>query len=148
MNTTDVFDKIKKRCGDEFLGVFACDRLPAHLPRGRRPLLLICNTDPHYKPGQHWIAICIDERSHGEYFDSYGREAPQIFRNFLNKNCIRWIRNNVRLQSAISSFCGHYCVFYCLLKHFRHDINSIIEYFTDDTALNDAAVHNFVCYYL
>ena len=148
MNTRGIFDKLQKRCGDEFLGVFACDRLPTLLPFGRRPLLLICNTDPHYRSGEHWIAMCIDERSRGEYFDSYGREAPQIFRNFLNKNCVNWACNNVRLQSVISSFCGQYCVFYCLLKHWRHDMDSILLYFTDDTALNDAIVHKFVCHYL
>ena len=147
MNTKEIFDKLHKRCGNEFLGVFACDRLPARLPM-KRPLLAICNTDPHYKEGQHWVAVYVDENSHGEYFDSFGREPPRIFKIFLNNNCVEWTSNTVRLQSVISSFCGHYCVFYCLLKHSRHDLPSILNYFTDDTALNDAMVHMWICHYL
>ena len=145
MNAREIFRKLKRRCGDIFLGVFACDRLPARLPP-RRPLMLICNTDPHNKPGEHWIAIYVDSR--GEYFDSYGMETPLIFKTFLNRYCSSWIRNNVQLQSVISSFCGHYCVFYCLLKSLKYDMKSILVCFTADTMLNDTIVNRYVCHYL
>ena len=36
--------------------------------------LFVCDTDPRDKPGEHWIAMCIDGEQ-GEYFDLIGR-AP------------------------------------------------------------------------
>jgi len=40
------------------------------------PHLLVCNTDPSYKPGRHWIAIYIED-GRGEFFDSIGHR-PNI----------------------------------------------------------------------
>jgi len=144
MNTREIFAKLKGRCNGRFMGVFARDRLPLQLPQ-RRPLLLICNTDPHDEPGEHWIAMFIGNNAKGEYFDSYGRDAPLIFKNYLNRYCTNWIKNDVRVQSVLSSFCGHYCAFYCLFKAHDHDMRSIVNCFTDDMSANDAMVHRFVC---
>jgi hypothetical protein len=49
-----------------FQGVFSSDRLPSELR------LLVCNTDPHHRPGEHWICINVDVQGRGEYFDSFG----------------------------------------------------------------------------
>ena len=133
---------LRKRCGKTFLGVFAIDRLPGRLP-SRRPLLLVCNTDPHDRPGEHWIAMYIDTR--GEYFDSFGEEPRKTFELYLNKHCNIWTRNDRALQSVLSSFCGHYCVFYCLFKCLNYDITAITDVFINDTAFNDYIVHKFVC---
>jgi hypothetical protein len=43
-----------------FQGVFSSDTLPIN------PRLLICNTGPSSKPGQHWVAIHVDEFGRGE----------------------------------------------------------------------------------
>ena len=45
-----------------FLGVFSCDRLPIV---SQLPCSLIMNTDPHDKPGQHWVAIYINAKRKG-----------------------------------------------------------------------------------
>jgi len=132
------------KCGPMFLGVFACDRLPTRL-NIRRPLLMVCNTDPHYKSGEHWIVLYIEDSSYGEYFDSFGRPPSDIFRTFLDRQCARWIFNERHLQSAISNFCGHYCIFYCLHRSRNKNINAIGNLLTYDTGLNDYLVHNYVC---
>jgi hypothetical protein len=74
MNTIDIerFIKRDRHCAAFFQGVFSVDTLPIN------PRLLVCNTDPSYKSGQHWIAIFIDERGIGEFFDSFGRHLLQI----------------------------------------------------------------------
>lgn len=144
MNTDQIFEKLAKRCGDKFLGVFARDRLPSALPP-KRPLMLICNTDPHDEPGEHWIAMYFGENAKGEYFDSFGQDVPPMFKKFMKKYCSSWITNDRQLQSVLSSFCGHYCVFYCLFKYLDYNMKSISECFTQDTALNDVIVHKFVC---
>ena len=82
----------------------------------------------------------------GEYFDSYGQQPPAVFRTFLDKRCANgWIRNELQMQSAISRFCGHYCVFYCLFKMIDYSMQSIVDCFSNDTVLNDTIVHKFVC---
>ena len=39
-----------------FVGVFASDRLPPS-PYRDRPQAYVVNTDPHVRPGQHWLAL-------------------------------------------------------------------------------------------
>ena len=144
MNTNDIIGLLAKRCKDNFLGVFPCDRLPQRLPP-RRPLLLVCNTDPHDEPGEHWIVIYVGANSNGEYFDSLGATAPLIFKPFLDKHCAKWCSNVMQTQSVLSKFCGHYCVFYCLFKCLDYSLSDILNCFSSDTALNDLMVHKFVC---
>ena len=132
------------KCGPMFIGVFACDRLPTRLNISG-PLLMVCNTDPHDKPGQHWIVLYIEDSSYGEYFDSFGRPPDAPFRIFLNKHCAHWIFSERQLQSAISRFCGHYCIFYCLHRARNKNVNAIANLLTSDTGLNDYMVHNYVC---
>ena len=144
MKTDDLYRKVSRRCRGMFLGVFPCDRLPRNLPR-KRPLLMICNTDPSYKSGEHWIAIYFDVNGTAEYFDSFGREPEPVFERFINRCCTSFVYNREQLQSALSRFCGHYCVFYCLFKRLNYSMNSIVNCFTKDTALNDFIVHTFVC---
>ena len=144
MNTRDLFRHLAKRCQNQLLGIFPADKLPRLLPNSR-PLLLVCNTDPHHKPGQHWITIYLDTQKGGEFFDSFGRSPSPVFRDFMDKHCIRWTYNAIQLQSVISSFCGHYCVFYCLFKLLHYSMDSIVKCFTTDTSLNDLIVHKFVC---
>jgi hypothetical protein len=142
MNTAEIYKKLKRRCGRTFLGVFARDRLPAALPP-RRPLYLVVNTENHNKPGQHWIVLCIDKD--GEFFDSYGRPPTNIFRSYLDKFCGKWIFNDTRVQSIVSRFCGHYCIFYCYFKTLGYSMKEVLDCFIDDTAYNDLFVHRFVC---
>src|SRR6218665_635945 len=78
------------KCRRVFLGVFPSDRLPN---RFDSPALMVCNTDPHDKPGEHWIVIYVEDGSYGEYFDSFGLPPNAIFRTFLNRHCGNWLFN-------------------------------------------------------
>lgn len=57
--------------------------------RGKTKIGIVFNTDPHNKPGQHWIAMYCDisNKSTGNiyYWDSYGIEPPQEVLNLANK---------------------------------------------------------------
>jgi hypothetical protein len=72
-------------CRRVFQGVFSSDMLP------QNPRLLVCNTDPSTKPGQHWIAIHVDENGCREYFDSFGQSPNKVFEDYMNKYCCEWI---------------------------------------------------------
>lgn len=144
MDSNDIRKILRAKCRTTFVGVYASDRLPARLP-ARRPILLVANTDPHFKPGQHWIAIYFGRDNRGEYFDSLGRPPSEIFRRYMDRMCVVWTREDRQLQSAASRFCGHYAIFFCLLKTLGHSSNSIYGQFTHDTGLNDVIAHGFVC---
>ena len=101
MNTKEIDVLLKAYCKHGFQGVFSSDTLPSH------PKLLVCNTDPISKPGEHWIAIFVSEDGRGEYFDSFGRAPNEHFANYLNEHCRNWIFNKRQLQSIISSYCGY-----------------------------------------
>jgi hypothetical protein len=136
MNTEEIERAL--RTTKDFDGVFSVDTLPD------RPRLLVCNTDPSTKPGRHWICICVQQGS-GEYFDSFGRRPSVQIERYLNRRCSSWTYNDRQLQSVISKFCGHYCIYYCVLRSRGLDMRKIVRSFTSDTALNDALVHRFAC---
>src|SRR6218665_2938795 len=71
------------KCSQMFICVFACDRLPTRINADHGPALMICNTDTHDMPGEHWIAIYIEHSSYGEYFDSFGRTLRGNLNHFL-----------------------------------------------------------------
>ena len=142
MNGAQIEHYIRKYCGNLFMGVFPSDQLPKFISR---PTLLVCNTDASFLPGQHWIAIAIDNDGRGEFFDSLGREPGEPFYSFLNKHCRFWTFNDRQLQSIISSYCGQYCCFFCVRRSRGMNMNAIINLFRNDTALNDYLFHKFVC---
>ena len=74
------------------------------------PFALVCNTHNAYQPGEHWVALYVDEEC-GDYFDPYGQPPQHIeFTNFMNEHCSEWMFNERILQSPISTVCGQYCV--------------------------------------
>ena len=106
-------------------------------------MVAISNTLPSDIFGEHWIAIYVNDDGHyGEYFDSFGRAACGVFERYMNEHCSAWTFNRKQLQSAISSFCGHYCACFCILRSRGVDM---LRYFTNDTGLNDVVVHELIC---
>ena len=144
MNTVQIFKTLRKFSRNAFLGVFAANMLPRTIPI-KRPLLLVVNTDPISRPGTHWVAICIGRDSVGEYFDSLGQSPPPAFVRFMNRHCTRWTTNSKQLQSVISMFCGNYVVYFCYFRNRGYTMQTIVERFSNDTALNDMIAHNFTC---
>ena len=139
MNSKQILKILKNN--KEFSGVYACDQLPQiH----SFPAALVANTDPHTKPGTHWVAFYINADGSGEFFDSYGLE-PQQFRNFMHKTCNMWQHNTIRLQGPLSSVCGQYCIYYLVHKFRDIPLHSIVKNF-DSTNLvaNDTLVTQFV----
>jgi len=137
MNTQQIQRFLSPRLST-FDGVFSIDTLPV------APHLLVCNTDPACEPGRHWVAIHVRD-GRGEFFDSFGRAPNAAFERYMNRHCFSWIFNDNQLQSVVSKFCAHYCIYYCLLRDRGVDMRKIVTSFTNDTGLNDALVHAFVC---
>ena len=138
MNSQQIDWILRRHVGRQFQGVYSCDDLP------ERPTLLIANTQPANRPGDHWIAISVHRNGNGQYFDSYGRPPSKTFRDYMNRHCRKtWSYSRKQLQSAVSNVCGQYCIVWCLLNSRASvDLSSLL--YTSDTGLNDSIVKEIV----
>src|SRR2546425_7720873 len=137
-----VIDRVLKKNCAIYSGVFACDELPNI---GLRPSVIVVNTDPAHRPGQHWICIYFDEDGHGEFFDSFGQRPKRVFEHYMDKHCISWTFNKKQMQSLVSRFCGHYSIWYCIMKFRKVTLTELFNSMSIDTGLNDFLVHRFAC---
>jgi hypothetical protein len=126
MNSIQIHKLLSKhvKC---FRGVYPVDLLPSSI---EKPAIIVINLDEHYKPGSHWVTVCIANTGHAEYFDSYGLPP---FRDeitaYLQRNSTSWVYNCHRLQGLTSKVCGHYCCIYALHRAEGVSMTSFVNMF-------------------
>ena len=133
----------KKLCFlSEYLGTFPCDRLPRVT---KYPAALILNTDASNKPGEHWVAVYIDSKKTGIYFDPYGFEPLLVeFKKFMDDNCLNgWTYSTKIVQSIKSINCGRYCYMFIILRAMGYTLNHIHGLFDDNPDINDLIVNKY-----
>lgn len=125
-------DKIMSKY-PEFLGTISHDEikskiLPQIKPKSRGGFVI--NTDPHNKPGEHWLAVYFDGRPGGdatiEFFDSFAEDIdPKLQKDLLliaNKlnagTYLKYKYNRIRYQNDKSSNCGYFAMKF-LIDRFR-----------------------------
>ena len=93
-----------------FDGVFPCDRLPEHRPGYR---MCVINSDPHHKPGRHWLAYFQTPRI-CEFFDSMGRPMSTypLICDWLRKALKQPVYANAYRLQGPNGLCGAYCYYY------------------------------------
>ena len=75
--------KLYGECVWEELCNFNLEKL---IKEGKTKIGMVFNTDPHNKPGQHWISMFIDiKKKKIFFFDSTGDPAPQEIENLINR---------------------------------------------------------------
>ena len=128
---------------NNFIGIYPRDNLPK---RVTPPISLVANTDTSDKPGEHWIAIYIDEDGVGEYFDSYGfPPMHRQFIEFLSINCPNGYFSNFKpLQCLTCVTCGHYCIAYIKMRTNGISYNEFINLFTNNQLTNDKLIKKYV----
>lgn len=124
------------------IGVYPSDMIPE---TWEKPVAFVFNTDSSRKPGAHWVAAYVDEKSRGHYFDSYGLK-PQIPDHIarLRKNCKTLRYNDLQLQSVSSDVCGHFCIMFLYFMASGIGFHEFINMFSRDTQQNDDIVREFV----
>lgn len=122
-------------------GVYPADRIPIRIPT---PASVVVNTDPHNKPGTHWVAFYINREGRCEYFDSYGLE-PFILHHLhaIRANSKTMIWNTKPIQSMKSQLCGQYCVMFLYYKSRGYTMRQFQEMFTNDYLKNDQLARKF-----
>ena len=127
---------------DCFIGTFPRDGIPVpdKLPKG-----YIINTHTSDLPGEHWVAIYIDSRGRGQYFDSYGLfPLYNEFTEFLNDYCTSWNYNSRTFQSSNSSTCGLYCIFFILFRCLGFSYCQFASFFNQSENANDFILTPFL----
>ena len=99
---------------------------------------LIVNTDPHDKPGQHWVAL-YKKAATVHFFDSFARDIDDFEEPFASivkdfaSGC-HIVTNKKRYQNDWSDTCGRWCIYYIISK--TCNVGDFSE-FSDDTMQNE-----------
>ena len=137
MNTFQLAQVLTK---DLFTDVYACDQL-SFIEINEYPKSFVVNT------GTYWIAIYFNEQMKGEFFDSYGKHPihyNEHFLDFKNRNAVEWEHNKIQLQSAFSTVCGQYCIYFLYHRCRKRSVSSIVTNFVNHKLRNDQLVYDFV----
>ena len=131
---------IRRQLGD----VCAVDRLPMQI--SRRSRIYIVNTDESNRPGDHWVACYFPRQGPTEFFDSNGYGPDHYHRRFkrvLLKNGRYYRYNPVKVQSAGTMTCGHFCLYYAYYRCHGYTMKQIIDMLGDPQD-NESFVIDFV----
>lgn len=139
MDTCEIEMCLKMIDPDLEFNVFAANRLPVNVSL---PMYLISNLDPDTKPGSHWVAIYINSRGVGEYFDSFGRKPISYHEEFLKRNCKHYIYNGVEIQNCLTSVCGMYSLVYIYCRFNGMSMHNFVNKFSNNTLCNDYILKN------
>ena len=93
MNEIELEEVLRKNIWVKLVGVFPRDILPQPIDGA-----YVINTDPHYKPSQHWVAMYLNG-GRGEYYDSLG--LPPMYEEFVDFLSKKWTFNSRTVQDVI-----------------------------------------------
>lgn len=141
---------LKRIQGKLFGGVYASDEL-SYLNPARRTFYIV-NTHPRNQPGEHWLALTLEEEGVATFFDAYGYPPdfnyyPQTILAFLEKHSRRIFYHNDQLQNELSVTCGQHCMFYLIQRGCGLSYKNVLACYSGDTLKNDAMVSAFVRQY-
>ena len=119
-----------------FYGVVPCceiEQFKRHSDVG-----LIVNTDPHNKPGEHWVGI-YKEGETLYFFDSFGREIKEFAEPFASimkdfSSGLQLVTNRMQYQDVLYDTCGRWTYYYIFAKMCG---GVDFKEFTQDTVANE-----------
>ena len=123
------------------VGVYPSDMIPQ---TWQKPTAFVFNTDNSKRPGAHWVAVYVDEKSNGYFFDSYGVSAyvPEHV-NRMRKNCKTIKYNDLQLQSESSTVCGQFCIMFLYFMACGIGAKNFFDLFGADLKKNDKIAREF-----
>jgi hypothetical protein len=125
--------------------------LEQQIKKGKTKVGIIFNTDPHNKPGEHWVSMFIDiKKGKISFFDSVGNKIPkQIMvlvkriqaqgQNMTPKMNIKFDQNYPVEHQYGNTECGIYSLFF--IVHMLED--KITEEYLKTHILKDEYMTNF-----
>ena len=94
-----------------------------------KPELIICNTDPSNKPGQHWVLFFFHNDT-VDFFDPLGKNMEyygEEFVNFAKRFSSKFQISFMRTQPKNTSLCGQYCLYFACKRCTGEEIDNIIK---------------------
>lgn len=107
-----------------FRGVYAADRVPV----ASGSWCCVANTDPHDRPGEHWVALVFGDHGGCEYFDSYAMPLetyPALHKRLRNVDVV--CRAVQPVQPPFSTACGHFCIYFLCCRSSMMSLARIVE---------------------
>ena len=128
-----------------FKGTYSKNNLPVKIFK-ERPLAFIINTARVGEPGEHWIALFINQNNIAEYFDSFGFEPICCrIKKLCELNKIDTIIINKNpLQNIFAMSCGKYCILFLKMRCNNHSIEEFLNIFSENTLKNEMIVENLI----
>lgn len=140
MNSIELSSALTRLRGVKTKGVFPSDKVPRLYP----PADVIINTDPHFRPGEHWVALWISKNGDGIFFDSYGRPlANKCFLRRIKKYCKTFKCNKMKIQSDFSSVCGEFSFMFLSMMLRGYSLKKFCKLFSNDCTRNDKIASKF-----
>lgn len=121
------------------------------IKNGKTKIGIILNTDPHNKPGEHWVSMFINiSKKEIFYFDSTGDKASKEVNSFVNRIKEQGLKMNPPILFKYDSNegvehqygnteCGMYALYFIL--HMLED--KITSYYLKKHILKDNYVNKF-----
>jgi hypothetical protein len=125
--------------------------LQDQLRSGKTKIGIVFNTDPHNKPGQHWISMFINiKKKQIFFFDSVGTKAPSQVMDLVNRIKEQGKQMNPKILFTFdenhpvehqygNSQCGIYSIFF--IVHMLED--KITEHYLKTHLLKDEYIAKF-----
>lgn len=125
MNSAEIENLLTQHCKHSFQGVFGSENYEL----SKIPCFLVLNTQSSNQTGLHWIAMYINSEM-CEFFDPLGHPPSYYHKdweNLLQKFSSRYAYSSRCLQDPASDTCGHYCVYYVLLRSSGFDFATVLD---------------------
>ena len=124
-----------------YMGTFPSDKLPVPT---RFPSCFIANLDSSNQPGSHWVAVYLTKTGKAEFYDTYARQPPPIFKEYLESNFSVLRINQRQTQSFGTSVCGQHCIYFLYHRCCGRKMDTILLSLRKDTVDNDISVCDWV----
>ena len=62
----------------------------------------------------------------------------------MNRNAVEWEHNKIQLQSAFSTVCGQYCIYFLYHRCRKRPLSSIVNSFVNDKLHNNQLVYDLL----
>ena len=137
LNSLQLWESLKNNIHTRkiFDGIYPSDHLK-NIKEGK-PKLVLANTDPHNKPGKHWLLFHFnDDGKSVDFFDSLGKQPenyPKDICNFIHAWAEEVNYLPQRIQPVGSALCGHYCLYYGYCKSMGETMEEIVSHIPSPT---------------
>lgn len=145
LSNEQICEKVRKngdvKTKEAFYGVYPIDELPQYIPH--LPIFIVVNTHTHNLEGEHWKTVFINEKRHGEVFDSLAQPMNNLLVRWMNRFTRRWKTNRKVYQHSKSTTCGAYALYYILKRLDCPSLDNFLKPFTRSINKNECLVRRF-----